>query len=404
MALSELQQATTILDQARHLLIIVPKASSPDAISSMIALFLSLCSHHKYQDGQSRYILDEVSPSHVPRSLQFLAGSSQVQTKPTGQPEIIVDISKKLNIKRAVPEHLPDGTRLHIPLPPKSAITKDQIEISIHSLPYNAVITIGASDLEELGQIFTQNVDFFYNTPIINIDHRAANEHFGTVNLVDITTGSNAEVVYDLIMNRIGSITPDIATALYAGLVAGTDAFQKPSTTPRSFQVAASLIEQDANREAVIQHLIKTTPLNIIKLLGSIYARLQHEEQTRLYWTSLEASDFIESGATADNIPAAMQELSNNIAGFNASFLLYEAQPPLQPTTNPLNHHPGSDSQKKHFYAYLILGKGLKQRQAEIQATLSANKENGALTFRITAPSIEAAEKTAHDKIRQILP
>jgi len=184
---------------------------------------------------------------------------------------------------------------------------------------------------------------------------------------------------------------PDIATALYAGIVAGTDSFQKPSTTPRSFQVAAHLIEHKADRETVIQQLVKTKPLKLIKLTGSIYARLSYEEQVRLFWSTLEAADFQTSGAASSDIPYVMHDLINNIAGFNAAFLLYQA-------TTPLPNQPSV------FTVYLVLGKGLTQRSREIQEILSATKQNGALIFSITAPTIEAAEKTAHDKIKQILP
>ncbi len=394
MALSELQQARSIINKASSLLLIVPIKASIDSLASMIAIYLSL-QPSPSDNNQTNKLIDEVSPSHLPRTLQFLAGSSQVKTEPTLQPEIVIDIANSLAINNIRQEQLRDSLRIHLSFASSSNIIKEQIETSIRALPYEAVITIGASDLEELGDSFTKNADFFYNTPIINIDHQAANEHFGTVNLVDITAGSLAEIAYKLVLDKNNRISPNIATALYAGIISGTNSFQRPSTTPHSFQVAAKLIEQKANREDVIQHLIKTKPLSLIKLVGSIYARLQHESNTNLYWTVLKATDFIESGATAYDVPAAMQELINNIAGFNAAFLLYEE--PSSPHVTP-NH---SDQQ---FLVHLLLGKGLKQQRKEIQETLSANKENGAITFNITAPSIEAAEKIAHDKIKQILP
>jgi nanoRNase/pAp phosphatase (c-di-AMP/oligoRNAs hydrolase) len=391
MALSELQQAISIIDKASSLLLITPAKASRDSLASMIAIYLSL---QPPRNNQTDKLIDEVSPSHLPRNMQFLAGSAQIKTEPTMQPEIVIDIADSLNISNIRQEQLRSSSRIHLSFAPSANITKDQIETSIRALPYEAVVVIGASDLEELGDTFTKNADFFYNTPIINIDHQAANEHFGTVNLVDVTAGSLAEIVYQLILDKNTQIHPDIATALYTGIISGTDSFQRPSTTPRSFQVAAKLIEQKANREDVIQHLIKTKPLNLIKLIGSIYARLRHEDNTKLYWTVLEATDFIKSGATAYDVPTAMQELANNIAGFNAAFLLYES-----PSSNTTH-----DNNDQQFFVYLLLGKGLKQRRQEIQEILSASRENGAITFTITAPSVESAEKIAHDKIKQILP
>ena len=394
MALSEIQQATTILDRATNILLTVPVKASSDALSSMIALYLAL---QPIDTTDSDHITDQVSPSHIPPALQFLAGSSQIKTEPTQQPEVVIDMVGPHIIKNIQQKQLTGGTRIHISFPTNTTISKDQLETSVRLLPYDVIIVIGATDLDELGATFTKNADFFYNTPLINIDHRAANEQFGTVNLVDITAGSCAEVAFDFISARSSSLlSPDIATALYAGIVSGTDSFQKPSTTPRSFQVAANLIEHKAKRELVIQHLVKTKPLKLIKLVGSVYAHLRYEEQAQLYWTILEKNDFDESNASTDDIPAVMHELSNNIAGFNAAFLLYEAS--LNTTDNT---YANTDTQ---FCAYLLLGHGLRPRRREIQEILSATRENGALVFKIVAPTIEAAEQKAHEKIKQILP
>ena len=128
-----------------------------------------------------------------------------------------------------------------------------------------------------------------------------------------------------------------------------------------------------------------------------MYARLRYENQVKLYWTSLETNDFLNSHSGPHEIPAVMKELTNNIAGFNAAFLLYED---YHQTTEPPARRPRSDQ----YHIYLILGHGLKSRQSEIQSTLTATKQNGALTLTITAPSLEAAENIAHDKIKQILP
>jgi hypothetical protein len=138
--------------------------------------------------------------------------------------------------------------------------------------------------------------------------------------------------------------------------------------------------------------LVKTKPLRIIKLTGAIYARLRYEETVGLYWTILEPTDFQESGAGSKDVPQAMHELISNIAGFTAAFLLYETQP-----TAP-------SAQDHRYVVYLILGKGLSSRRREIQELLAATQQNGALTFTVTAPSIESAEQQAHDHIRQILP
>lgn len=378
MALPELQQASHLINRAERILLLVPEKPSADAFSSMIALYLALA-------DQLAKSADAVSPSHVPPALQFLPGSSQVKMRPQLRPDIVLDIAGPETIADVRQEPLDGGIRLHVTLPEGITITKENLETLVRPLPYDLAIVIGAADLEELGTTFSAHADFFYSTPIINIDHRATNEHFGTVNIVDITAGSTAEVTHELITSLPEAhLNPDIATVLYAGIVAATESFQKPSTTPRSLQLAAQLMELKADKDSVIQHLIKTKPLPLLKLAGRTYARLRHDELSQLFWSILRPIDFQESGATPDDIPEVTKELTNNIAGFNAAFLLYQ-------------HDSGFD-------LYLRLGKGLRKRSQEIQESLSAQKENGALRLRITADSLETAEQQALEKIRTILP
>jgi len=378
MALSELKQAQKLVTGASRILLTVGEGASEDAVASMIALYVAL------QSAKEKGV-DEVSPSHVPLSLQFLSGSSQMQTTANMQPEITVDIAGPAAIEsvRSVP--LQGGVRLHISLPPKTEISKSNIETSVRAMPYELIVTFGTADLEALGSLFFDHTDFFYNTPIINIDHRASNEHYGTVNLVDITAGSVAEVTWELITLVAGEkLDEAVATALYAGIVAGTGSFQKPSTTPRSFLVAAKLMEANADREEVIQHLLKTKPLSLLKLTGRLYAKLRYHKELNLFWSMVGPVDFAESDANEKDLAEAIEELSNNLAGFNLAFVLQETA-------------------EQHYYAWLLLGKGLQQRRQEIQQQLAARRENNLLRLTLPAPSMEEAENLALEQLATIV-
>lgn len=378
MSLPEIQQAIAIINRASSLLLLVPEKPSADAFASMTAAYLALLEHYKGN-------VAAVSPSHVPSQLQFLPGSSQVGTAPTLQPDIVVDIAGPQQVLEARPETLRGGVRVHLMLPPGTSIARENIEVYVRSLPYDAVVVFGATDLEELGSLFTKYADFFYSTPIINIDHRASNEHFGTVNIVDITASSVAEATHELISALPGAtIGPNIATCLYAGIVAATDSFQHPGAKPKAFELAADLMNKKADKEMVIQHLVKTKPLHLLKLTGRIYARLHHDEYGGLFWSMLTPRDFAEAGAEKDHIPDAMHELTNNISGYNAVFLIHEDQPQL-------------------YGVYLLLGKGLASRRTEILEQLSAQRQNGALIFTVAANSPQEAENTILERMRGML-
>jgi nanoRNase/pAp phosphatase (c-di-AMP/oligoRNAs hydrolase) len=380
MALPEIQQALTVINRSSGILLLVPLKPSADAFSSMLATYLALLEHHQGT-------VDAVSPSHVSDHLQFLPGSSQVMMSPKVQPEVVVDVAGPQTITDVRQEALAGGVRVHITFNEGIEILKENIETHVRQLPYDVVMVFGAADLEELGDLFTNYADFYYNTPVINIDHRPINEHFGTINIVDITASSIAEVTHELLTNMPSiAIEPNIATALYAAIVAATDSFQSPATKPRAFQLAAELMDKQADKDIVIQHLVKTKPLHLLKLAGRTYARLRYDEYGKLFWSILRPIDFQESGAKPEHITDVMHELTNNISQYNVAFILYE-----EDTT-------------QRYTVYIQLGKGLHKRRQEIQEQLGARRENAALILTITAASLAEAEKIALKQVRTILP
>lgn len=381
MSIPESKQATSILQKSSSILLLVKENTSVDAFSSMLALSLTL--RARTASGAE---IDCVSPGHVPQELQFLPGSSQVSMQPHIKPRVTIEIagiSSLLNIEQ---HQLKGGLRIQLVIEENKKITADAIETHVQEFPYDCITTFGISDLGELSDIFTNHADFFYSTPIVNIDNKAANEHFGTINMVDITASSIAEITYELIteLQENRAVDADIATSLYAGIVGATESFQSPLTTPRAFQVAAELMGQHAKTDTVIQQLVKTKPLTLLKLVGRAYARLRHDEHGRIFWSILRNIDFMESGATADHIPMVIQELTNNISGYNITYILQE-----------------HDSNQ--YRLYLSLGKGLVKRAKDIQKALSAQKEGSLLVCSIPAPNLEEAEKRAVLKVRDIV-
>lgn len=379
MSIPETKQVATLLTKSSTILLLVPEKHSVDAFSSMMALALVL-------EKESEKEVHAVSPSHVPQELQFLPGSSQVQTTPQLKPSIIIDIGVTTQIADVRTQQLNGGTRMHLFLPEDAQITAEMVETHVQQLPYDCVVIFGASDLADIGALFTNHADFFYNTPVINIDNKPANESFGTINVIDITASSIAEITHELILAlNPDHIDSDVATALYAGIVSATESFQKPSTTPHAFQVSADLMAHEARTDIVIQQLVKTKPLPLLKLTGRTYARLRHDEYGQLFWSILRDLDCKESASSQENIPAVIHELTNNISGYNAVFILFE-------------------NTEKQYTVYLCLGKGLQKRSQEIRDALGAKKENGLIVFSLVAPSLTEAEQKAVEQVRGILP
>ena len=93
----------------------------------------------------------------------------------------------------------------------------------------------------DCGNIDRMPVDFLQRdgARVLNIDHHHDNTRFGTVNLVDTEACCTAEIVF-MIAKRLGvEITPEIAAALYVGLITDTGKFMYENTRPASHRMAA---------------------------------------------------------------------------------------------------------------------------------------------------------------------
>jgi phosphoesterase RecJ-like protein len=132
---------------------------------------------------------------------------------------------------------------------------------------------------------------------VVDVDHHHDNSRFGDVNLVVGEASSTAEIVADLLAALGVALTPEIAEALYVGLVTDTGRFQYSNTTPKAHRLAAELIEAGADVAHVFKHVYETVQLPKLKLLARALERAQPYEGGRLVVSYLLRTDFADVGA-----------------------------------------------------------------------------------------------------------
>ncbi len=132
---------------------------------------------------------------------------------------------------------------------------------------------------------------------VVDVDHHHDNTRFGAVNLVVADASSTAEIVRDLVGGLGVELTPEIAQALYVGLVTDTGRFQYSNTTPKALRLAAELIEAGADVKQVFEHVYETVQLAKLKLLARALERAESYEGGRLIVSYLLRTDFSEVGA-----------------------------------------------------------------------------------------------------------
>jgi bifunctional oligoribonuclease and PAP phosphatase NrnA len=151
----------------------------------------------------------------------------------------------------------------------------------------------------DCGNIDRMPVDFLQREGIhiLNIDHHHDNTCFGTANLVDPRASCTAEIVWRLAKELGAVLTPQIADALYVGLITDTGRFMYENTTADSHLMAAELIEAGVEPHRIYSRIYESLPFARIKLLQRALARVQRFDDGAVTVLRLTAADFDETGA-----------------------------------------------------------------------------------------------------------
>jgi len=132
---------------------------------------------------------------------------------------------------------------------------------------------------------------------LLNIDHHHDNTRFGTINHVVPEASCTAEIVWDLMHALSFPPTPEIAEALYVGLITDTGRFMYENTSPRAHEMAAELIEAGVDVPAVYRRLYEDMPLGRLALLGIALTRIQLLDSGEIALVDLSGADFAAAGA-----------------------------------------------------------------------------------------------------------
>ena len=159
---------------------------------------------------------------------------------------------------------------------------------------------------------------------VINIDHHADNPYFGDVNWVDVRA-STTMLIYDLALHLGVDMAPDLATCLYSGIIADTDAFRNDNVTSDVLKVASELVDHGARVREVNVNLYERRTPAAMRILGHTLAHAQIDREHRLIWYALSQDDFRSSGATVNDTERVVEELRAT-DGVDVALLLKEME------------------------------------------------------------------------------
>lgn len=318
MAFTVNQQIFTAIEKSQDILVVFGKDYNGDSLASSLALSLLLQKMNKRVDVVCYNFT-------IASNYAFLPKINEIKSQLNNLRKFII----ALDISRTKVDEISydvKETALEFMVSPKDGFF-EATDLSTRSsgFKYDLIFVLGATDLENLDKVYDQDTEFFYKTPVINIDYSPANEKFGQINLINLNAAAVSEVLFQLFSeNKEELITEDIATVLLTGIVASTRNFKSHKVTPVTLNIASKLITLGARRAEIIQHLYQERSLATLKLWGRTLARLKNDQGRKLAWSLIDQQDFIATSAQEENLDSVIEELIANSYEAETIVILYE--------------------------------------------------------------------------------
>lgn len=132
------------------------------------------------------------------------------------------------------------------------------------------------------------------------LDHHADNDHFGSVNVVQMDAAATAVVVRRLANALKWPLHRDAALNLYVGLLTDTGRFQYPNTTSDVFVLAEELAEFNLPLAELTRELFEKHRFAYVRLAGLALARAELDESNHLVAAWLTAEELRDHGVAFD--------------------------------------------------------------------------------------------------------
>ncbi len=153
------------------------------------------------------------------------------------------------------------------------------------------IFTLDFNDLSRTGDM--QDSLMEAEATFIMIDHHPEPSTYAHHTYSDATMSSTCQMVYQFIdkLRAVKSITPEIATCLYTGIMTDTGSFRFRSTSSETHKVIADLIKRGADNAKIHQQIYDTSSESRLKLLGVALQNLRVNKELRTAYITLSQEE-----------------------------------------------------------------------------------------------------------------
>jgi len=200
------------------------------------------------------------------------------------------------------------------------SIVHYEADAELNTERYEHVISVDCADYSRIGTVHRLFAD---GVRILNIDHHATNDRFGSCNLVVEHAAATVEVLYDLCVHMNIPFIHELNVCLYSGLLTDTGGFRYSNTTPKVMQMAADMLGRGVKGHELAERLLEKLTYPQISLIKTSLSTLNVAYDNQVAWLSIRLADVEASGASNEDLDGLVN-YPRNIEGVEVGILFKE--------------------------------------------------------------------------------
>lgn len=139
------------------------------------------------------------------------------------------------------------------------------------------------------------------------IDHHRTQDDLHALTLVDTAAEATGRLAFEAVRALGGQLTQQSANALFTALAMDTGWFRHSNATPKTFALAAELVQAGAQPDVLYDLLFEQNTLPRFKLMGRVLDRIRMDCDGRVAYTEILVGDYAATGA----LPQDSEDLVN---------------------------------------------------------------------------------------------
>jgi phosphoesterase RecJ-like protein len=189
----------------------------------------------------------------------------------------------------------------------------------------DALIVLDTSNRQRIGRL--SPVLDRYTIPVAVVDHHVSHaQGFGQVNVIEPEASATGEILYDLIREAGGTLTPAIAEALYIALMTDTGSFRFSNTDSHAHRMAAELLAFGLDPQRLHAQVHSNASAARLRFFGEVLSALEMLEDNRLVVLEASPEQFQRHGLQGADTEGLV-DMPRNIAGVDVVALFSEVEP-----------------------------------------------------------------------------